>query len=48
MQAYILIKCKTGSEAKIISEFKEIPEVNEINGIGGKHDIFLKVLTYDT
>jgi len=26
MQAYILIKCKTGSEAKIISEFKELPE----------------------
>ena len=25
-----------------------MPEVNEINGGWGKHDIFLKVLTYDT
>ena len=47
MQAYILIKCNTGSEISIISEFKELPEVNEINGIWGKHDIFLKVLSYD-
>ena len=47
MQAYILVKCKTGSETGIISEFKELPEVNEINGIWGKHDIILKVLTYD-
>ena len=47
MQAYILIKCNTGSEAKIISEFKEIPEVNEINGVWGKQDIILKVLTHD-
>ena len=36
MQAYILIKCKTGNETKIISEFKEISEVNEINGVWGK------------
>lgn len=47
MQAYILIKCNTGSENKIIAEFKEVPEVSEINGVWGKHDIFLKVLTYD-
>ena len=47
MQAYILIKCNTGSEISIISEFKELPEVSEINGVWGKHDIFLKVLTYD-
>ena len=47
MQAYILVKCKTGSESKIILEFKEIPEVNEINGIWGKHDVFMNVLTYD-
>ena len=31
----------------IISEFKELPEVNEINGVWRKHGIFLKVLTYD-
>jgi DNA-binding Lrp family transcriptional regulator len=47
MQAHILIKCKTGSDTRIISELKELPEVNEINGVWGKQDIILKVLTYD-
>ena len=44
MQAYILINCNTGSETKMISELKELPE---INGIWGKHDIFIKVKTVD-
>ena len=43
MQAYVLISCNSGSESTIISEFKEIPEVVEINGIWGKYDIFLKI-----
>lgn len=47
MQAYILVICNSGSEIDIISEFKELPEVTEINGIWGKHDIFLKATTYD-
>ena len=47
MQAYILINCNTGSEERIISEFKEIPEVSEINGIWGKYDILLKIKTPD-
>ena len=47
MQAYVLIKCKTGNEVKIISEFKELPEVSEINGIWGNHDIFMNILTHD-
>ena len=47
MQAYILIKCNTGNESSIISEFKELPEVNEINGVWGKYDIFLNASTYD-
>jgi len=47
MQAYILINCNTGSEIKIISELKELPEIVEINGIWGKYDIFLKVKTVD-
>ncbi len=47
MQAYILINCNTGTEMKVISEFKEIPEIIEINGIWGKYDIFLKVKTID-
>ncbi|QLH03342.1 AsnC family transcriptional regulator [Nitrosopumilus cobalaminigenes] len=43
MQAYVLVTCNSGSESSIISEFKELPEVIEINGIWGKYDIFLKV-----
>ncbi len=47
MQAYILINCNTGSETKVISELKELPEIVEINGIWGKYDIFLKIKTVD-
>ncbi|MGI9566986.1 MAG: Lrp/AsnC ligand binding domain-containing protein [Nitrosopumilus sp.] len=47
MQAYILITCNSGKENSIISEFKEFPEVSEINGVWGKHDIFLKIETFD-
>ena len=47
MQAYILINCYTGSETKVIAELKELPEIVEINGIWGKHDIFIKVRTID-
>jgi DNA-binding Lrp family transcriptional regulator len=47
MQAYILINCSTGKESKIISELKEITETSEINGIWGKYDIFLKIVTAD-
>ena len=43
MQAYILLKCNSGAETSLISEFKKIPEVTEVNGIWGKYDIFLKV-----
>ena len=48
MQAYIIINCNTGSETSLISELKELPEITEINGIWGKHDIILKIETYDT
>ena len=47
MQAYILIKCNTGSESRVISELSEISEISEINGIWGEHDIFLKIVSYD-
>jgi len=47
MQAYILIKCTSGCESKIISEFGELKEVVEINGIWGQYDIFLKVTSAD-
>ena len=45
MQAYIIINCNAGSETSLISELNELPE---INGIWGKHDIILKIETYDT
>ena len=48
MQAYLIINCNTGSENRLISEFKELPEITEINGVWGKHDIILKIETYDT
>ena len=47
MQAYILIKCTPGSENKIISEFKELQGIVEINGTWGMYDIFLKIVTPD-
>lgn len=42
-----MIKCTPGTENKIISEFTELQEIVEINGIWGKHDIFLKISTAD-
>jgi len=47
MQAYVLLNCVTGKETLIISEFKEIPEITEINGVWGKYDIFLKISSSD-
>ena len=47
MEAYILVKCNTGCEVRIISELKEIKEISEINGIWGDYDILLKILTFD-
>ena len=45
MQSYVLLTCVSGSESEIISKLKKIPEVKEINGIWGKYDIFLKIVT---
>lgn len=47
MQAYILLTCNTGSETSLIVELKKIPEIKEVNGVWGKYDIFLKVVTSD-
>lgn len=47
MQAYVLLNCNTGSEIDLISELKKIPEVMEVNGIWGKYDIFLKIVSDD-
>lgn len=45
MQAYVLINCETGTESSVIAELKKSPEVVEINGIWGKYDIFVKIVT---
>ena len=47
MQAYVLINCVSGQESRVISDFNELAEIVEINGIWGKYDIFLKVSTED-
>ena len=47
MQAYILINCNTGSETTVIAELKVLPEIVEINGVWGRHDIFIKIRTSD-
>jgi len=41
--AYILVNCTSGSEENIIKEIATIPEVKEVRGTYGVHDIFVKV-----
>jgi DNA-binding Lrp family transcriptional regulator len=41
--AYILANCLAGSEERIIKEIAELPEVKEVRGTYGVHDIFVKV-----
>jgi DNA-binding Lrp family transcriptional regulator len=41
--AYILANCILGSEERIIKEIAELPEVREVRGTYGVHDIFVKV-----
>ncbi len=45
MQAYILLNCVPGLERETISEVKRIPEVEEVNGIMGRYDIIVKVVS---
>jgi DNA-binding Lrp family transcriptional regulator len=40
---YILANCTLGSEERIIKEIAELPEVKEVRGTYGVHDIFVKV-----
>ena len=47
MQAYVLINCVSGQESRVISDFNELAEIVEINGIWGKYDIFLKISSED-
>ena len=47
MQAYVLLNCNTGTEISIISELKKISEIQEVNGVWGKYDIFIKICSDD-
>jgi DNA-binding Lrp family transcriptional regulator len=46
--AYILVNCTLGSEENIISEIAKIPDVKEVRGTYGVHDIFVKVKSDNT
>ncbi len=43
--AYVLIKCKIGFENQIIEELVNIPEVQEVKGVFGDWDIFVRLET---
>ena len=43
--AYVLIKCKTGFENQIIQELVKISEVQEVKGVFGDWDIFVRLET---
>ena len=46
--AYILVNCTLGSEENIISEIAKLPDVKEVRGTYGVHDIFVKVKSDNT
>jgi hypothetical protein len=37
--AYILVNCTLGSEERIITEIAKLPDVREVRGTYGVHDI---------
>ena len=41
--AYILVNCTVGYEEKIIAEISKIPDIKEVRGTYGVHDVFVKV-----
>lgn len=47
MITYILATCIPGNEKEVIQKIKELPNVSEVNGIMGKHDIFVKIQAED-
>ena len=47
MITYILATCVLGNEKEVIQKIKELPNVSEVNGIMGKHDIFVKIQADD-
>lgn len=46
--AYILVNCTLGSEEKLIGEISKFPDVKEVRGTYGVHDIFVKVKSENT
>jgi DNA-binding Lrp family transcriptional regulator len=46
--AYILVNCTLGSEERIISEISNLPDVKEVRGTYGVHDVFAKVKSDNT
>lgn len=46
--AYILVNCTLGSEEKIINEIAKLPDVKEVRGTYGVHDVFIKVKSDNT
>ena len=46
--AYILVNCTLGSEEKIINEISRLPDVKDVRGTYGVHDIFVKVRSENT
>ena len=43
--AYVLIKCKMGHENQIIQHLVKLPQVQEVKGVLGEWDIFVKLET---
>ena len=41
--AYILVNCTVGYEEKIIAKISKIPDIKEVRGTYGVHDVFVKV-----
>ena len=46
--SYILVNCTLGSEEKIITEIAKLPDVKEVRGTYGVHDIYVKVKSDNT
>jgi len=46
--AYILVNCTLGSEEKIIAEIAKLPDISEVRGTYGVHDVFVKVKSENT
>jgi DNA-binding Lrp family transcriptional regulator len=41
--AYVLIKCQTGTQDKILNQLKKVPGIVEVSEVNGVYDIVVKV-----